>query len=336
MSNVLAILGIIVSLVGIPLTWILARRGRQRPDLRYVTDFDVLINPEDGLLARGLQMHFDDREIVRISRTLVAVWNRQGDTVRGVDVVPDDPLRLQLPEGDTALQARVVSISRPQTKVQCSLDPIRTDRVLLNFDFLDADDGVVAEILHQSAERPKMMGTIRGVTLKDDGSAALTSPALDAAASTYIRRLMPWRSLRLLIVYIFIFQSCVILTLLGYGLWQFAFHDSHLVPLRDYRLDTLDGQVKFAERVRDAQSLEWPLSLLAMMTVFALMLIYLTHRLWRGQIRALIPRTIVKIRKPMNQGGTTDEPASGQVQRKEDEAGFVSAIKRVDGPRGAS
>ncbi|MGY4899251.1 hypothetical protein ACWEEK_27165 [Micromonospora aurantiaca (nom. illeg.)] len=50
--------------------------------------------------------------------------------------------------------------------------------VLINFDFLDADDGAVLEVIHQGEVPARIAGTIRGATIVDKGSADLSTSSL--------------------------------------------------------------------------------------------------------------------------------------------------------------
>ena len=56
LSDVLAIAGLCISVIGIPVTFIVARRTRQIPDLRYVTEFDILLDPSDKIFDAGLSL----------------------------------------------------------------------------------------------------------------------------------------------------------------------------------------------------------------------------------------------------------------------------------------
>jgi hypothetical protein len=140
-SDILAIVATLTSIVGIPVTFVVARRARQRPGLRYSTDFDMLLTPTDTLFGQGLYMTLGDQRIYRISRTTLAFWNNRGDTINGTDILTGDPLRLQFKDDDRLLQTRIVSMSRKQIKLAAEINSEDRSSVLINFDFLDASDG---------------------------------------------------------------------------------------------------------------------------------------------------------------------------------------------------
>lgn len=254
MVLVVAVIGIIASLVGIPVTYLVARRSRRRPELRFKTDFDVLLAPEDRLVERGLSLSFKGEAVQRISRTYIALWNEKGDTIRGTDIVAADPLRIICDPDDTVLLARVLHRSRPSNSLTCEpLNGSPQPSVLISFDFLDSDDGGIIEILHQSHIEPTLTGAIRGTRIKDEGAASLTADDLSWFSASRRRRMLLRisRDRRT--------RANAILPVAAVALWGSLlipplFHSRpHLVPTRDYNLQTITGQKKFYNSVGSAQ-----------------------------------------------------------------------------------
>src|SRR5581483_11190059 len=66
------IAGAVFSLIAIPITFVLARRARLRPELRHVLDFETIVDTDDDILDQGLEMTLAGQPIARISRTYVA------------------------------------------------------------------------------------------------------------------------------------------------------------------------------------------------------------------------------------------------------------------------
>ena len=189
-SDVLAVVGVAASVIGIPITFVVARRGRQVPDLRYSIDFDVLVAAEDRLFGRGLVVTSDGHPIESVSRSRVAIWNNRGDTVRGSEIVENDPLRIGVSSSDAILQARIVAKSRPQIGIK--IDPGKDKQtVLIGFDFLDPGDGFIIEIMHGKAKAAEVSGTIRGVRLSERPQTDLSPKTLRVAAqSSRVKRFL--------------------------------------------------------------------------------------------------------------------------------------------------
>jgi hypothetical protein len=181
-SDVLGIVGIAASLIGIPVAYILARRGRQNPDLRYAVDFDVLVSTKDEPLAPGVVLTSSGHDITSISRTRLALWNRRGDTIRGSDILQSDPLRIEFQDAYSIIHSKLVSVSRSQNQIDIGADVNHPNCILVQFDFLDASDGLVFHVVHQDEAPPKVRGTIRGVTIRDAGTADLSRDALEVIA----------------------------------------------------------------------------------------------------------------------------------------------------------
>lgn len=174
--------------VGIPVTWLLARRNRQRPDLRYVINQEELIAPEDSLLSGGLEIRFRGSALEQLCRTYVGIWSKRGDTIRNHDLTDADPLRLELPATDVVLSARIVTMSRAQIQPVARVGP--SDSVVeLTFDFLDPHDGFIVEVLHRENATPALLGTIKGCDVKQVRNVDLRPATRERARLPYLRRL---------------------------------------------------------------------------------------------------------------------------------------------------
>lgn len=269
-SDILAVAGLVVSAIGIPLAYVLARRGRKRPLLRYVVDFDQIATPEKGFFGPGVLQSSQGEPVTRISRTCVAIWNHQGDTVRGVDIIPDDKLRIKLPRGDSPLFVRVSSRSRQQNALMARADPNNTTWVLVDFDFLDAGDGGVVEIIHQGDRAPTVLGTVRGAEITLKGKATLTQNALKLASRSRVVRSFMTRKIQTLIAAFYIVAMFTIWTVFTSTLSR----EPSLVATTGLDLMTLEGQREFAKEVianglpiSEAGWLQWPMLVAALLMV---------------------------------------------------------------------
>lgn len=239
----LGIAGLVIGLVGIPLAFWAGRRNRQRPDLRASTDFDQVMAPLS--FAGGLRLTWKKRSLTQVSRTNIAVWNHRGDTVRGDDIVEADPLRIAVADDDEILQVRIASFSREQNQMV-------VDGKAISFDFLDARDGAVLEVLHLGDAPARIVGTVRGAKIRNASQVDL-SPAARTTRRLPVRKRFfapgPGRMRRLFTA------ANVLLILIGLGLVAvfIAMLSSRLPMLVEptaYDLGTLQGQADFASRVR--------------------------------------------------------------------------------------
>ncbi|MFB6610419.1 hypothetical protein ACFCVO_08870 [Agromyces sp. NPDC056379] len=179
-------LAIALFVVGIPVTWFLARRNRQRPDLRYAIDQEELIAPDDSLLNGGLQLKFRGAELTRLTRTYVAVWSKRGDTIRRDDLTAADPLRIRLGPDDSVLSARIVTMSR--TQIQANTSVTSPGVAEISFDFLDPTDGFVVEVLHLTNAEAELGGTLKGADIREIKNVDLAPRARERAKLGFIAR----------------------------------------------------------------------------------------------------------------------------------------------------
>jgi len=252
-SDIIATVGLAVSVLGIPITFILARRTRQRPELRYALDYDVILSPDSNLFDRGLYMTLGNHRIDSISRTRAALWNHRGDTIHSTDKLDSDPLRIQLGRNDEALQARVLSMSRRQVEVAAIIRPDKPSSVQVDFSFLDAGDGAIVEIIHRGPSKPEVLGTLQGADIRDAGSADLGADILKAAAQkSRLRRLLTYTPRYVVIPTLFIMFTVayVVVTMID----NVKFQPSHLIGLTRYDLHTIHGQVAFARAVANTKA----------------------------------------------------------------------------------
>ncbi|WP_455913286.1 hypothetical protein [Pseudomonas syringae] len=139
--------------------------SRRRTKLAYVYVGEHLLGSASDALPPAIVVQYNGVSIPRLSKTQVIIWNNGENTISGTDIVPKDPLRLQVGEDGKILSVSVLKTSRDVIDVK--LLPISIDHpneAFITFDYLDAKDGVVIEILHTSTERkPYMKGTLRGL-----------------------------------------------------------------------------------------------------------------------------------------------------------------------------
>lgn len=117
-------------------------------------------NPE---LPDEVTIKYADREISRLSKVNLVIWNRGKETITADELASGDLLRLVFEDGTEVFHPRVIKQTRPDIiKFQC-IKHSNEPAVLFQFEFLDYKDGACIEILHTSNQRPSIRGTIRGM-----------------------------------------------------------------------------------------------------------------------------------------------------------------------------
>jgi hypothetical protein len=256
----IGLLGLLTSVVGIPLAYYLARRGRQRPDLRAATRTNALFYPDDGITGQGLRMTFGNDLITNVNRCYVAIWNHRGDSVQGSDIVPSDPLRVDVAQEERILQTSVVSYSRPQILPNVSISELGNS-ALVQFDFLDAGDGFLIEVIYEGVHNPELVGTVRGAAVALQRNVDLDPQILARMWGGRLNRLRAGvgryaTPLFALIAGLVWLGGIVFLT----EFWR----EPEIVNVREFNLGSLRGQKDFAKEVSNVGLNEVPWWLIAL------------------------------------------------------------------------
>lgn len=119
-------------------------------------------------LPEAVKITFKDQPIENLCRTLVMVWNDGAKIIEGKNIVDTDALRIELGDAAQVLDDRLVKVTREVNKcglgASLDLSKVNWRQLVIEFDFLDPDDGCVIEIFHtDSGNKPKLIGTIRGM-----------------------------------------------------------------------------------------------------------------------------------------------------------------------------
>ncbi len=156
--------GTIASLLGLIVGLIAAVVTRQRTRLAYCYAGKRLLGLATDGLPEGITVHYRGQDIPRLTRTLVVLWNAGEKTILGDDLVTKDPLRLKLRGDGRVLAATVLKTKRDVCQIEALPDASCPNETHIRFDFLDAEDGAVIEVLHTSKERyVEFLGTVRGL-----------------------------------------------------------------------------------------------------------------------------------------------------------------------------
>jgi len=154
----------LIGLTGLIITFFLYRASRIGPRPVYQYQGFRLIGREKQALPEEVSILYKDKKVARLTKTHIILWNSGKATVNGESIMAGDPLRLEFSKDSEVLSARVLRFTRQSNKFTVDINPDSPNEVICNFDYLDAGDGAVVELLHTDEKRyPKVQGTIRGV-----------------------------------------------------------------------------------------------------------------------------------------------------------------------------
>lgn len=156
-----------VSTVGLVITTLLAvvlwrwprvRAGR----LTFKYYRTQVLGSKDRKLPVDVEILYRGAKIEHLCRTLVPIWNTGAAIIRGSNIVPHNPLRLDIGQDAKVLDAQIIKTTSDVTK--CFVAPLKgsESEVIIGFEFLEPGDGCVVEIFHTDTKnKPKLDGTVQ-------------------------------------------------------------------------------------------------------------------------------------------------------------------------------
>lgn len=156
--------GSLIGLLGIAAAGITYVLSRQRSIISYRTRGVRLLGHAESKLPKEVSVQYRGRDIPRLTRSVVVLWNDGEKTITGADIVGEDPIRIDTGADSSVVACTLLRATRPVLQAACQPSAQDANTVIVTFGFLDPSDGLVVELLHTGQERhPKVLGTIRGI-----------------------------------------------------------------------------------------------------------------------------------------------------------------------------
>jgi len=158
MTNVASlILGAIISAL---VSWIFYRRSRVGGQLAWSRREELLISATGQLLPESVRVLVDGRDVPRLVRSEVTIWNVGEATLFGKDMTEVDPLRISLGDGTDIVRH---SIERASSPANCATTRVNGGFVSIGFDYLERRQGFRVVLVHTGTRSPVVRATFRGV-----------------------------------------------------------------------------------------------------------------------------------------------------------------------------
>ncbi|MDF9904525.1 UNVERIFIED_ORG: hypothetical protein OKW15_002481 [Pseudomonas reinekei] len=157
-------LGTLLGIAGIVFGLLTYFWTRKRTSLGYVHRGEHLLGSASDALPPAIVVQYNGISIPRLTKSVLIFWNSGENTVLGSDIVAKDPLRFHVGDDGQILSISVLKAGRPVNDFALISPRKVMNEAEFTFNFLDANDGVVVEILHTSTDRqPRIKGTLRGL-----------------------------------------------------------------------------------------------------------------------------------------------------------------------------
>ena len=152
---------IALTIAGIIATVLVYRRSQRvkRPSWSVHTADLVTKRTAD---LQGLTVLFNGTLVSDLSVSRIVLFNAGADPIRRSDIAPAARLAIEVPSDVTMLDATLVSVNNSINQVEVQFDPI-TNRALVEFDYLDKDEGAVFDVVHYGGTQPT--ASVTGVVI---------------------------------------------------------------------------------------------------------------------------------------------------------------------------
>ncbi|TCB17752.1 hypothetical protein E0J18_11775 [Rhizobium leguminosarum bv. viciae] len=155
--------GGLLSVVGVALAISSYFWRREKTLLRYtVAEASIASARNQGSFKDDFEIYFRKQQVPTVTSTAFWIWNGGNKLIRSNDIADTDRLRLALPPGSKILQCQINKSSRPVNNVRYVLeDGAPETEMVLDFDFLEPNEGFVFTLLHTAPRRTiALQGTI--------------------------------------------------------------------------------------------------------------------------------------------------------------------------------
>lgn len=157
-------LGLLISLTSIFFAWYFYKKSRKVASAAYMKDSYMIIGSRVGGLPQNVSVIFNETKVERLTKTTIVFWNDGTDVLHGKDIVDKFPLKVTFNKGEQILDAKIIKCSKDANDFRISIDLKEPFSARVFFDYLDPNDGVVIELLHDSSVKyPSFEGIIKGV-----------------------------------------------------------------------------------------------------------------------------------------------------------------------------
>lgn len=143
-NRILTTLSIIGSLFGVPLSLYTFLRSKREKSPVYARHSFTVTKDAMSRIS-GVEITYHGRKVPNLSVSHVLFMNVGRLAIRSADLVPKDPLRVQLPEGAEILDAKVLSQKNPANQFGITANGSKAE---ITFEYVGYGEGAVFQLFH--------------------------------------------------------------------------------------------------------------------------------------------------------------------------------------------
>jgi hypothetical protein len=162
-STVLAVAGLVIGVLGFIAGVAGVAYARRRANLVFYQGGWLIVASRPEELR--LEVRWDGRTVPAVSQSRILMWNAGSATLDRSKTIAGYPLRFSWGDESTEiLDVDVLARSKQENLVSIDRDDARSNAVTVGFEYLDARDGVVFDVVHTSrASEATASGTLQGM-----------------------------------------------------------------------------------------------------------------------------------------------------------------------------
>lgn len=155
--------GAVIGILGVLIAIYTYKRTKIGPRLVYQLDSLKVIG-KDGRTPEEITIYYKGIKVPRIIKTTIIIWNSGTKTIDGVNIVKNDPLRLEFSDEEEIIAATILKRTKEVNEFEITSSSEQRNVLNIDFEYLDPKDGVSIEILHTDVRRyPVFKGSIKGM-----------------------------------------------------------------------------------------------------------------------------------------------------------------------------
>jgi hypothetical protein len=156
-------IGIIGTLIGV-VSLLYSYFSKKKASPSFQKESSRLIGHKNNELPGEIRVFYQEIPLSRLTRSTFIFWNDGNETLSKEDITSGDPIAISVANDERILSFQVTKLSRKINNIQVLRCDGVENSIILEFDFLDKNDGAVIEILHDGKElHPKVTGTVKGL-----------------------------------------------------------------------------------------------------------------------------------------------------------------------------
>ena len=166
LDTLLGIAGVVLGTLGLAAAYIFYRKSIRAKEPMYAMRSENLIRDNISRMT-GLKILYNDINIVNLTTTNIAFWNRGAETIDSRDRVESNPLRIGASQEVKILDAKIILENNPSSRMHISLEADGSSAYVF-FDYLDKGHGGIIQVIHTglSSSDLSLIGDIKGARLE--------------------------------------------------------------------------------------------------------------------------------------------------------------------------